>query len=566
VFVNGPALPTGAKLTAEVAVVGAGPAGIVTALELADAGHDVVLLESGGTSFDRATQALADTSDDDPLHASMSRATRRQLGGASILWGGRCVPFDRVDFEPREIVEHGRWPVGYDELSGYFQRACDWFVCGRAAFDAREIPGLSGAGLIPGFPEGDVRTTTLERWSLPTRFGGQYGKRLRDHPSLRLVTGLTCTEVVRAEAETSVQHLEARALDGRAVTVSAGRYVLACGGLETTRLLMASRRHEPAGLGNHSGHLGRWYMAHVESRIARVRFTASPRSITYGHERDPDGVYVRRRISFTSAFAAEHRLPNLVLWLANPELKDPAHGSGILSLVYLMLISPAGRYFIADAIREAHTKGGERRPDVVRAHLRNVLEDLGPAAWFALRFGYQRYLRRGRKVPAFYVRSDEGVYPLVYHAEHLPHPDGRVELSDEKDALGMPRLRTHLRFDDRELTAVVRAHRHLDDYLRQHGLGELEFLDEHPERSIRGQLFGGYHQAGTTRMSADAADGVVDRNLAVHGFDDLFVASSSTFVTSGQANSTFMVVAFALRLVDHLRADLLRADTGQPVA
>jgi choline dehydrogenase-like flavoprotein len=57
-------------------------------------------------------------------------------------------------------------------------------------------------------------------------------------------------------------------------------------------------------------------------------------------------------------------------------------------------------------------------------------------------------------------------------------------------------------------------------------------------------------------MSADPADGVVDANLAVHGFEDLFVASSSAFPTSSQANSTFMLTAFAVRLADHLASEL----------
>ena len=47
-------------------------------------------------------------------------------------------------------------------------------------------------------------------------------------------------------------------------------------------------------------------------------------------------------------------------------------------------------------------------------------------------------------------------------------------------------------------------------------------------------------------------DGVVDANLAVHGVPTLHVASSSVFPTSGQANSTFMIVVFALRLAEHL--------------
>ena len=57
-------------------------------------------------------------------------------------------------------------------------------------------------------------------------------------------------------------------------------------------------------------------------------------------------------------------------------------------------------------------------------------------------------------------------------------------------------------------------------------------------------------------MSTSPADGVVDQNLAVHGVPNVYVASSSTFVTSGEANSTFMIVVFAVRLADRLAQQL----------
>jgi choline dehydrogenase-like flavoprotein len=53
----------------------------------------------------------------------------------------------------------------------------------------------------------------------------------------------------------------------------------------------------------------------------------------------------------------------------------------------------------------------------------------------------------------------------------------------------------------------------------------------------------------------------VDQDLAVHGVPNLYVASSSVFVTSGQANSTFMVVVLALRLADRL-AQRFRGGSG----
>lgn len=295
-------------------------------------------------------------------------------------------------------------------------------------------------------------------------------------------------------------------------------------------------------------------MAHVESRIARVHFTTDPQETIYGHERDEQGVYVRRRLTFAREFLLDQGLPNAAIWLVNPPISDPTHGSGILSFVYLMLASPFGRFFVAEGIRQAHI--GSPEPVSIRAHLRNVARNLLPAIRFALEFGYKRFVKRGRKVPGFFVPSAVNTYALLYHAEHLPHNDSHVAPSSERDALGVPRLQTRLRFSDKDIQSVLYAHRHLDAYLREHGLGFLEYLHDDPEAAVREQLFGGYHQAGTTRMAASPQDGVVDEHLAVHGLNDLFIASSSTFVTSGQANSTFMIIAFALRLADRLHEQL----------
>ncbi len=545
----------GECLDADIAVVGAGPAGIVVALELGRAGHRVLLLESGSDAFDAATQSLGDSEGSDPLHVPMSLTTRRQIGGASNLWGGRCVPFDPIDFAARTIAgEDSRWPVSYAEIESYFPRACAWCLCGESVFDARQVPELAGRALVPGFPEGHVSATALERWSLPTNFRRQYLAELERCRSVTLVTNLTCTEIVCDADNSRVLYLCARDRAGRTLRITARRHVLACGGLETTRLLFASNRRHANGLGNHSDHLGRWYMAHVESRIARVRFTTAPGATIYGHERDRAGVYVRRRMTFSADFLEQQGLPNVAMWLVNPDIADPAHGSGVLSFAYLMLASPIGQRFVAEGIRQAHIKSAGEV--AVGSHLLNVVRDLGPAACFALTFGYRRYLKPGRKVPGFFVRSAANTYPLLYHGEHLPHRESRVEPTSECDALGMPRLRTRLRFDELDVGSVARAHQHLDEALRTSGIGRVEYLYEDLGAAVREQLFGGYHQAGTTRMSARPQDGVVDSQLAVHGLRDLFVASSSTFVTSGQANSTFMIVAFALRLADHLAREL----------
>jgi choline dehydrogenase-like flavoprotein len=562
VYINATRLSTGATLEAEVAIVGAGPAGITLALELADIGHRVLLIESGGDSYSPDIQKLGDTASHDSTHVPMSLATRRQIGGASNLWGGRCVPFDAIDFEPRGIVGDIRWPVGYEELQRHFARACEWFICGEPVFDATQIPSLADDALVPGWPEGDIRSTSLERWSASTNFGKIYSDRLCASALVTVVSQLTCTEIVCAEGGTRVEHLATQTLDGKQVEIRAQRYVLACGGIESTRLLFASNRHHVNGIGNHSGHLGRWYMAHLGASIARVHFNGPPGDTIYGFERDHAGIYVRRRFTFAPDYLVEHDLPNVAMWLDNPEISDPSHSNAVLSLVYLVLASPFSRYFVAEGIRRR--KIDTNYPVSNWQHVKNILWNLPSAARFALLFGYERFVRRGYKVPGVFVPNATNAYRLYYHGEHLPHHKSYIAPSEELDALGMPRMHTHLSFEDADVHAAIRVHEHFDRYLRRHELGHLEYLYADPEAGFREQLLDGYHQAGTTRMSAQPQDGVLDAQLTVHGFDDLFVVSSSAFVTSSQANSTFMIVVFALRLAEHLHRTLRGGLTTAP--
>jgi hypothetical protein len=305
-------------------------------------------------------------------------------------------------------------------------------------------------------------------------------------------------------------------------------------------------------------------MGHVEGLIARVQLTTPPRKTIYGYERDVDGVYVRRRFSLSRELQHSESLPNVIGWLAHPDLADARHRSGILSFAYLSLVSPLGRRLAPEALRLALTGvqripgapygSGEQAP--LRQHLRNVARDALPTARFVADFGTKRFLVKGRRVPGFAVYNRENVYPLHYHGEHLPHRESHVTLADDRDALGMPRLRIDLRFAEADVDGVVRAHRFWDEHLRRHGVGRLEYLTTDRAEGVRQSLGGGFHQTGTTRLSTRSEDGVLDTELAVHGLPTVHVVSSSAFPTSSQANSTFMIVPFALRLVDHLKKTL----------
>ena len=550
-------------------MVGAGPAGIAIAIEVANKGFDVVLVESGHEQFDPNTQQLAEAAEwNTALHAPMSMSVRRQLGGTSTIWGGRCVPYDRVDFECRDHISNVTWPVTYDELLPYYQRACSWLQCGRAAFDTTQMPHLPPA-VVPGLGEGAGSSATFERWSLSTDFAREYGDTLKRSRRVRVVTGLTCTEVISGLGGTCAESLDCRTLEGRQVSIRARGYVLACGGLETTRLLLASRGPHGGALGDHSGQLGSWYMGHVGGVIANVRFCTPPRSTVFGYERDTDGTYVRRRFSIAREAQRTHELPNTIAYLANPDLANHRHRNGILSLAYLALRSPLCERVIPAAQRFSAAGNGvlgraadsTARPSV-RAHLMNVARDCPSVARFAAGFGVRRFLAGGRKVPGFFsAYSGENCYPLQYNGEQIPRRQSRVSLASDRDAVGMPRLNIDLRFSQADVDGILRCHEVWDDYLQKNGCGRLEYLSPDPGSVVWSMLGGGTHQLGTTRMAFKAEDGVVNEHLAVHGMTNLFVASSSVMLTSSQANPTFMVIVLALRLAGRLTKELISSPT-----
>src|ERR1700740_1922547 len=262
-IISGNDIPHDAHLCAGLVVIGAGPAGIVSALEAARRGGDVVLIGTGNRKPSPKYQTLSSAHRQHPdVHAPVELTVSRQLGGTSSIWGGRCVPYDRVDFVERDVAPDSVWPVTYEDVQCYFEKASQWMLCGRSIFDANELDHLP-RHMIEGLEDGAVCTSSLERWSLPTDFGKVYFDDLRDAVGLRVITDATCVRINLDDDRERATDIECKTLLGRSFTVAAKDVIVAAGGLESTRLLMCSPGRGGRSIGDHSGQLGHWYMAHL---------------------------------------------------------------------------------------------------------------------------------------------------------------------------------------------------------------------------------------------------------------------------------------------------------------
>jgi choline dehydrogenase-like flavoprotein len=144
-------------------------------------------------------------------------------------------------------------------------------------------------------------------------------------------------------------------------------------------------------------------------------------------------------------------------------------------------------------------------------------------------------------------------YSLGCGMEMEPDPERRLTLTDERDALGMPRLKLHFTFPDSDFARYRETLKELGRQLLATRTGMIR-IDKQTRESWFTTMDYGDHLLGTTRMSADPHTGVVDANAQVHGIANLYVAGSSIFTTYSASNPTMNLVAFTLRLANHLKS------------
>lgn len=539
------------ELSTDVCIVGGGPAGLSLAHDLAARGVSVILLEAGDLKANPKVQALYEGElVDSRSHPWLHQFRVRALGGSSRIWGGRCLPFDPIDLEPRDWVPNTGWPIRYEDLLAYYPAAQALAEAGPFDYDpASALPGAPAA-FAAGLETAAV-TTRLERFSKPTNFWSRLGDDLTASPRVQVLLNAAVTGMRLGPDGVSVDHAETVDRLGVKRRITARRYVLAAGGLETVRLLLASNDVKPGGIGNDHDQLGRYYMSHTAATSGYVTFNSPP---AFDYERDAEGVYVRRRLWITEAAQRELKLLNVAFRTHLPEIADPAHKDAILSAMYI----------VKDFVLYEYSRKMRERPvtliDTLR-HLRNIVINPIRLARFSRKWVTQRVLAE-RKLPSVVLGSNRNRFALEFHGEQAPNPESRLTLSSERDRLGMPKLRADWRLTSLDTESLVRAYGVLARALEETGAGRLDYdPDAVRAETIRAGAYGGHHLGGA-RMSADPTKGVVDVDCRVHGVDNLFVASSAVFPTSGQANPTLTILALTLRLADKLAGELAAASAS----
>jgi choline dehydrogenase-like flavoprotein len=537
--------------TYDAIIVGAGAGGGVAAGVLAEAGKRVLLIERGrdlafrdiprdhlrnhrftryghntGPDLDGNPRVFVDAGGAEHVirpHEDDYQNNAMAVGGGTRVFGAQAWRYLPADFAMASTygVPAGSsladWPIGYDELAPYYQRA-EWEigVAGDSVASARHwrrdkdfpMPAVplnhQGALLRRGAAALGWETLSAPLLINTVPYGGRAACIQCQHcvgfacPS-NAKNGTHNTMIPRALAtgrcvlvsEAMVERIDCDRAGHAAGVTYVGRdgmrhspraevVICAAGAIETARLLLLSAGpHDPHGLGNQHDQVGRNLQGHYYPS---------------GFGLLPESVYDGQGPGVTTATVRfNHGNPGLI-------------GGAMLADEFIVL--PI--MFWARNLP----------PDLPRWGLANK-------QW--MRENYGRVIR------------------VTGPVQEIPSPDARVTLDPAvRDRWGLAVARLSGTTHPETVRTAQFMHERAREWLR--AAGATEIWGKPP----RLRISGGQHQAGTCRMGDDPAASVVDRNCRVHGYENLYIADGSVHVTNGGFNPVLTIMALAFRTAEHV--------------
>ncbi|NWH07887.1 MAG: GMC family oxidoreductase [Alphaproteobacteria bacterium] len=502
-FIDIRSLPPEEQINTDLAIIGAGAAGISMARALRGTGIRIALLESGGLEFSETAQALAAGDLGEQNYAPLDQARIRAFGGTTWHWGGWCRELDAIDFESRDFVPLSGWPITKENLSGYYAAARRLLQLDPLSEDDPYAYARRFGLALPMAKDAPIEPC-LFAMSPPTNFGQVYFADIDKAPNITVYLNATVTALNAAEDAQSIRTLTISREGAPPLELSARNIVLACGGIDNARLLLVSDEIVQGGIGNGADNVGRYFADHAV----------------------PMGYAALLAIS-RDAFAAplfEERIDGTRRWrLAfNPSERARRENKLVSTLI---TVEPSAIRF--DRETKKFTE------------------------WFEAWYGNKE---RAELIAALHAQADGPLtlHPLNAGLETRPNRESRVTLTGKRDALGMRKPKLDWRLSDDDLKDYRTA---LAMLAQSFGGKAIAYLQPHMADRFPQDIAWGHHHMGTTRMGDDPATSVVDAECRVHGMRNLWIAGSSVFPTYGAANPTITIVALALRLAERLKRE-----------
>jgi choline dehydrogenase-like flavoprotein len=509
---------------ADVAVVGAGLAGLLLAWRLWKQGLRVIVLESGGASQPEDRHPLNEVVLQGDKYKGADAGRFRCLGGTSTRWGGAMIPPQPGDIQPKNPGWHAEWPLSLSDIEHYFRELEILFKLPDNPYDLP--PPHNAAG-----PAGDFVRRSAKWPSFKLRNVATVLQTDLKQPGIEIWLNATLTNFQLNEAG-QVRAVAAKCPEGGTLTVEAAKFVLACGAIESTRLLLLLDRQYDDRIFAPDGVLGRYFYDHLSGPVAAIAPAGNGVELDrYLGRRFEQGGMRDNRLEVSEKLREQEQLPGAFAFVM-PELEGAAAFQAI-------------RQIYLDVQRGSAMK------------LQSLAQVMRDPVWLFSAVWY-------RFIEGRFLAPRDAKLTLTLVMEQEPHFDNRISLSSERnDMLGCPLAQINWRVRDADIAAFGRLQTALLDFWHRSECGSLGKLDAVEPKLWEHVLHTGgdiFHPGGSTRMGFGPQTAVVDSELRSFRVDNLYVTATSVLPSGGSCNPSFMLMALALRTADVISHDFAKPD------
>ena len=481
----------------DVCIVGSGPAGAFAASELSRNGKKVVILEAGNDAVDRSLKNIIDLEQSD-ISGDIDIGLSNQVAGASNLWGGGLVRYNRIDFIKRESFNINGWPIKYEEILSYYKRVDKYL-------------NLNGS----------VDLSSYNSSKLEIR-----EHKVMNHPfnTASIIDGsiklLTNTEALKIDVKNDCSKIESiTCLDkknDKLKKIYAHQFVLASGGINNVRIML----HSFNGLKiNHSfnySDIGKCISTHPKAEIGRIRlYSSTKKSYKFLKMNKSNSSYSLHQIGIIDKYLIENNLLNHCIRIDEPRrsriirLFEKITGYCLKTENKIIKLIFSSKLFISL---------GQLLIKIIETN------------------------KLGNKVNKY--------LNVKCYFDQERRNSNKIVLSSKKSESGVPLAKIIWKFEKADWENVELFFKLVKKEFKDLGVGEFEYYTPTKYIGIHSHFIGG------TTMGEKGDSSIVDKNLKVHGIDNLYISGPSVFPSFGYANPFYTIAALSIRLSDHIKSRL----------
>lgn len=464
-----------------------------------------MLIEAGAvTGFPYQAPPLEIEAIGHPFRITTSRGL--EVGGGTGFWHGVCAELDDSDFETRDWIPHSGWPINRQDLAIHYERSWEFLCGGNRSELAKSV--ISTASSF-------IADEQMERKAYQYHTPAFRGKPLvLSWCKNRVIRCITNSVALRLVYHAGYATRLIAGSGQHCFDISAKRFIIAAGALETPRLLLNSFTRSEIYSTTTSWWLGRNLIDHPASYQSQIVF------------KQPVDPHIATGIEIGSDVRA------LLGYMARPEFQRayalPNHA---------MFVRPG--------------YSAEKLPN------RKVMSFLGVRHVRDLRLVHLNALLTSKYIRRRVLQHRLGVHQasifgdIFFMTEQLPNPLSRVELSESKyDRFGYAVARVNWQLSQDDISSFQRFHDLLLASVGTNSTVASTRTDSIAEWVT--SVSSAAHHLGTARMAHTAKDGVVDSNLKMFASENVWVCDGSVFPTAGSANPSLTICALGHRLANHL--------------